>query len=252
MRGNCKMYNMYNKEQNINLHVSVDCVLIGFDGENIRVLLVKQLGKNIEGDLNDKKLPGSLIYDDEDLDEAAVRVLNELTGLKNVKMIQFKAYGSKNRTHNPKDVIWLERFHRLDHKKIDRIVTVAYIALVKIEKQFEKLSTIYDARWVPVEEVKNLAFDHLQIMKDALAYIRHYVEMTPAMLFELLPKKFTASQLRTLYGLVYDKKLDVRNFHKKIMQLRYVVPLDEKEEGVSHRAARYYKFDKFIYNKIYR
>ena len=78
---------MYDSRQNINLHVSVDCVLIGFDGMSFRVLLVKQLGKNMETELNDMKLPGSLIYDDEDLDEAARRVLNELTGLKNVKML---------------------------------------------------------------------------------------------------------------------------------------------------------------------
>ena len=81
--------------QTINLHVSVDCVLIGFDGEQFRVLLVRQGGKQSEDGYNNMKLPGSLIYDDEDLDEAAKRVLNELTGLKNVKLTQFKAYGSK-------------------------------------------------------------------------------------------------------------------------------------------------------------
>ena len=103
--------------QTINLHVSVDCVLIGFDGEQFRVLLVRQVGKQSEDGYNNMKLPGSLIYDDEDLDEAAKRVLNELTGLKNVKLTQFKAYGSKNRTRNPKDVLWLERFHRLDEDR---------------------------------------------------------------------------------------------------------------------------------------
>lgn len=252
LHGNCKIYNMYQLEQNINLHVSVDCVLIGFDGDSFRVLLVKQYGKVFDSAMNDMKLPGSLIYDDEDLDDAAKRVLNELTGLKNVKMRQFKAYGSKNRTRNPKDVLWLERFHRLDEKKIDRIVTIAYLALVKIDKSFEKLSTKYDAQWMPVDEVKNLAFDHYQIMQDALAYIKHYVENTPAVLFDLLPKKFTESQLRTLYQLIYNKVFDVRNFHKKIVQMSYVVPLDEKEVGVSHRAARYYKFDRTIYNKVYR
>ena len=74
-----------------------------------------------EDGYNNRKLPGSLIYDDEDLDEAAKRVLNELTGLKNVKLTQFKAYGSKNRTRNPKDVLWLERFNRLDEKKIEDV-----------------------------------------------------------------------------------------------------------------------------------
>ena len=108
--------------QTIYLHVSVDCVLIGFDGEQFRVLLVRQVGKQSEDGYNNMKLPGSLIYDDEDLDEAAKRVLNEVTGLKNVKLTQFKAYGSKDRTRNPKDGLWLERFHRLDEKKIDRII----------------------------------------------------------------------------------------------------------------------------------
>ena len=225
-------------ELKINLNVSVDCVLIGFDGERFRVLLVKQLGKQLDKMLNDMKLPGSLIYDDEDLDEAARRVLNELTGLKNVKMKQFKAYGSKNRTRNPKDVLWLERFHRLDNRKIDRIVTIAYLALVKIDKRFEQLSDKYDARWMPVDEVEGLAFDHYEILCDALAHVRHYVEMMPSVMFDLLPRKFTASQLRALFQRIYDKEYEVRNFHKKMAQMPYVVPLEEKEVGVSHRAAR--------------
>ena len=236
---------MYNAEHNINLHVSVDCVLIGFDGESFRVLLVKQLGENNENKFTNMKLPGSLIYDDEDLDESARRVLNELTGLKNVKMIQFKAYGSKDRTRNPNDVLWLERFHQLNGGKIDRIVTIAYLSLVKIDKRFEKLSSKYEARWMPVDDITNLAFD-------ALEYIRQYVKLNPIILFDLLPKKFTISQLRTLYEIVYNKKIDVRNFQKKIVQMKYVIPLDEKEIGVSHRAARYYKFDKILYNKKYR
>jgi hypothetical protein len=175
--------------------------------------------------------------------------LNELTGLKNVKLTQFKAYGSKDRTRNPKDVLWLERFHRLDEKKIDRIVTIAYLTLVKIDRRFEQLSDKYDACWTPVTEVKSLAFDHFQILQDALVHIRHYVEYAPSAMFDLLPRKFTAAQLRTVYQLIYDKVLDVRNFHKKIALMPYVVPLEEKQVGVCHRAARFYKFDRSIYNK---
>ena len=77
-----------------------------------------------------------------------------------------------------------------------------------------------------------------------------YVEANPAALFDLLPRKFTAAQFRILYELIYGKSIDVRNFHKKISQLEYVVPLEEKEQGVAHRAARYYRFDKKIYNKL--
>jgi hypothetical protein len=233
----------------ISLNISVDCVLVGFDGEQFRVLLVRQDEKRQQEGLHNMKLPGSLIYDDEDLDDAAKRVLMELTGLKNVKMSQFKAYGSKNRTRNPKDVMWLERFYRLQNRKVDRIVTIAYLSLVKIDKRYETLSDKYDAAWMPVSEVTSLAFDHLQIMQDAIAYVRQYVEMSPQRMFDLLPRKFTAAQLRALYQVIYNKEYDVRNFHKRLVQMPYVVPLEEKEVGVNHRAARYYKFDRTLYGR---
>lgn len=232
----------------VNPHVSVDCVLIGFDGEQLCALVIRQLDAIHEEGLNNYKLPGSLIYEDEDLDDAAKRVLKELTGLKSVKMIQFRAFGSKDRTRNPKDVRWLERFHSLN-EKIDRIVTIAYLTLLKIDKKYTQLSHQYEACWMPVKEVKELAFDHKQIVEEALAYIRQYVENTPSSLFALLSRKFTASQLRALYEVIYDREFDVRNFHKKIALMDYVVPLEEKERGVAHRAARYYRFDRVIYNK---
>lgn len=232
----------------VNPHVSVDCVLIGFDGEQLCALVIRQLDALHEEGLNNYKLPGSLIYEDEDLDDAAKRVLMELTGLKSVKMIQFRAFGSKNRTRNPKDVRWLERFHSLN-EKIDRIVAIAYLALLKIDRKYTQLSHQYEACWMPVKEIKELAFDHKQIVDEALIYIRQYVESTPSALFALLPRKFTASQLRVLYEVIYDKEIDVRNFHKKIALMEYVVPLEEKERGVAHRAARYYRFDRGIYTK---
>ena len=235
--------------QVIDIHVSVDCVVVGFDGEQFRVLLVRQVGKQTDGQFNDWKLPGSPIYVDEDLDDAAKRVLTELTGLKNIRMNQFKAYGSKERTADPRDVMWLEHFHLIKEGRVGRIVTVAYLALLKINEHNKHLSATYDARWAPVSEVGMLAFDHNRILKDAIEVIRHYVESSPSAMFDLLPRKFTASQLRVLYQLIYNKEFDVRNFHKKIVLMPYVVPLEEKEEGVAHRAARYYRFDRKIYNK---
>ena len=240
---------MGNQNENFNLHVSVDCVLIGFDKDEFKVLLVRQMDGGENDKYNNMKLPGSLIYDDENLDEAAKRVLSELSGLKNVKMSQFKAYGSKDRTRNPKDVLWLERFHKLDNLKIDRIVTIAYLSLLKMSRNLSNLSDKFDAEWVPVDEVHSLAFDHFQILKDSILHIRRYVEMSPCVIFDLLPRKFTIAQLRTLYELIYDKEYDVRNFHKKVTQMQYVVPLDEKQVNVSHRAARLFKFDRAIYNK---
>ena len=232
-----------------NNHISVDCVVIGFDGKDLNVLLVKRVGEEDGEIFHDMKLPGSLIYMDEDLDSAAQRVLNELTGLKNVNLKQFKVFGSKDRTKNPKDVLWLERAEKA---KVNRIVTVAYFSLIKIDKAQAKNLENFQAEWIALPNIKELAFDHNQIIAEALTYIRQYIEFNPSSLFELLPRKFTALQLRTLYSLIYGKVIDVRNFHKKIAMMEYVVPLEEYQQGVSHRAARYYHFDKKIYNKTRR
>lgn len=232
-----------------NNHFSVDCVVVGFDGERLRVLLLRRIGEDSGEVFHDMKLPGSLIYMDEDLDGAAMRVLNELTGFKNVNLMQFKAFGSRDRTKNPKDVRWLERAEKA---KVERIVTIAYLSLVKIDRALNKNLDNFQAEWVPLDEVKDLAFDHNLIIEEAMKYIRQYVEFNPSCLFDLLPRKFTALQLRVLYEVLYGKQIDVRNFHKKIMMMDYVIPMDEFQQGVSHRAARYYRFDKKIYNKTRR
>lgn len=242
------MQNETNKMPLANNHISVDCVVFGFENEELKVLLIKRMGEDNGTVFHDMKLPGSLIYMDEDLDDAAQRVLKELTGVKNINLVQFKAFGSHNRTSNPKDVRWLERAME---SKVERIVTIAYVAMVKIDKALSqsKLDE-YEACWVGIKDVPMLAFDHNLIIKEALAYMRQYLEFNPSQLFDLLPRKFTASQLRVLFELVYEKPVDVRNFHKKIALMEYVVPLEERQKGVPHRAARYYKFDRKIYNKI--
>ena len=130
-----------------NNHISIDCVVLGFDGSNLRVLLVKRSGKDDEGEYNDMKLPGSLIYQDEDLDEAALRVLHELTGVKDVPLQQFKAFGSKDRTRNIRDVVWLERAQQAH---VERIVTIAYFAIVKLDSAMQRLVNRESAEWVPV------------------------------------------------------------------------------------------------------
>ena len=242
------MQNMPDKMPLANNHISVDCVVFGFDSGQLKVLLIKRVGED-EGEIfHDMKLPGSLIYMDEDPDDAAQRVLKELTGVRNIRLMQFKAFGSKNRTSNPKDVRWLERAME---SKVERIVTIAYVSMVKIDRALSQpLLDKYQACWVPVGDVKTLAFDHNLIIKEALAYMRRFVEFDPSMLFGLLPRKFTALQLRVLFELVYDKQFDVRNFHRKIAVMEYVVPLEERQKGVPHRAARYYKFDKKACNKL--
>lgn len=228
-------------------YTSVDCVVLGFDGEQLKVLLVKRIGEENGEIYHDTKLPGNLIYMDEDLDEAAHRVLFELTGIKRIDLMQFRSFGSKNRTSNPKDVHWLER---TTHLNVDRIVTVAYLATVKIDRALNKNLDGCQACWVALKDVGSLAFDHNLIICEALDYIRYSATLNPSILFGMLPRKFTARQLRVLFEQVYGKPIDARNFHKKIELMEYVMPLEEKQQGVAHRAARYYTFNRKVYNKI--
>lgn len=222
-------------------HISVDCVVLGFNEDKLKVLLVNRK----RGEICDDKLPGNLIFVDEDLDEAAHRTLFELTGVNNSSLTQFKSYGSSHRTDDYEDVEWLEQYY---NTKIERIVTVAYFSTVQ---SIEKIKPGFNAKWVGVDEVEKLAFDHNRILSDAISYFQSYVYKNPNVIFDLLPRKFTVSQLRVLYELIYERKLDVRNFQKKMMLLPYIKPLDEFQKNVAHRAARYYKFDRVVYKKLY-
>lgn len=230
-------------ENQVNPYVSVDCVILGFDGMQLNVLVVRQCRSGGEESTGHYKLPGSLLYMDENLDEAAYRVLKQLTGLTNINMMQFHAFGDVNRLKNEEDSMWLERFHHLEHH-LECIVTIAYAALVRIDRNMTRLDGGYEATWIPVAELPKLAFDHNEIVKEAIVNLKNRGTLDPSILFDLLPKKFTASQLRVMMESVLETPLDMKNFHKKMAQMPYVVPLDEKEVGVSHRAARYFKFRK--------
>lgn len=227
-----------------NNHISVDCVVLGYDGSRLNVLLVSRHGEGEE--FCDMKLPGSLIYQDEDLDQAAARVLTELSGIKNTGLTQYKAYGSKDRTRDPRDVIWLERAQQI---RVERIVTVAYLAFIKISPSVTSCLNGHNAMWIPVDNVGTLAFDHNIILRDALLQMQSMLTANPGSLYELLPAKFTLAQLRAIFEVVYGRKLDVRNFSKKVSSMPYIVALDEYEHGVAHRAARFYRFDRKIYNR---
>ena len=226
-------------------HISVDCVVIGFDGEQLRVLLIKRKGEKDGQEFHDMKLPGDLIYTDENLDDAAKRVLRELTGMSNINLLQFKAYGSKDRI-TEKDSRWLEL---TTQTRVEHIVTIAYLSLLRINRPLAAPPAGNEVRWVPVDELATLAFDHNVIIADAIRVVRQRVDIDPSYMFNLLPQKFTILQLRTLYERIYGKPQDVRNFHKKVAQLDYVVALDEREQGVSHRAARYYRFDRKAFRR---
>jgi hypothetical protein len=225
-------------------YVSVDCVVFGFDKNQLNVLLVQRNTLSPKG--LGLKLPGSLIFGQEDADAGAYRVLNELTGIKKITLRQFKSFTSPKRTSNSDDLAWLEATY---HNKIERLITIVYLSLGKINRKLNIGSKYASALWRPVSDLPRMPFDHNQIVEEALCEIRRWVEAEPVALFELLPAKFTARELRRLYEAVYQRKYDIRNFHKQILRMEYLVPLEEKQENVAHRAARYYKFDRTIYNK---
>lgn len=225
--------------------MSVDCVLLGIYEDRLCVLLAERTHAGTGR--TEYKLPGSLIYETEDLEEAAIRVLNETTGMKRVRLKQFRSFGSPGRTSNKDDVLWLENASKM---KIARIVTVAYLALCKV--QSASLGKEYGkSQWTPIASLPRLPFDHEEIIAEAVKEIRIWIESEPAIVFHYLPQKFTASQLRRTYEIIYGKRIDARNFHKKLNSLDYVILTEEVEKGVSHRSARYYRFDKSRYNKLH-
>lgn len=225
-----------------NPHVSVDCAVFGFDGTNLQILLAERKLDGLCGLYNDKKLPGSIILEDENLDEAANRILTEYTGLTDIYLKQFQAFGNPNRS-TALDIMWLEQSAK---HAIARIVTVGYLALIKIDHKVQVVSDTTSLIWMDINELPNIhiAFDHREIINSALENIRRTLKHEPHLMFELLPKKFTMSQLRTLYDKIYQTRSDVRNFQKKMMQLNGLVMLDETETGVAHRAARYFTYKK--------
>ena len=228
----------------IHTYVSVDCVIFGFDNSQLNVLLVQ---KNTVDGAQDLKLPGSLIFNNEDVDDAAIRVLQELTGIKRMPLRQFRCFASPGRASNPSDIKWLDKEYKPD---IDRLITVSYIALCKIDRKLNNISKYASIEWCPVSKIPQMPFDHNEIVEKSLLEIRQWIEYDPIFVFELLPSKFTIYQLHKLYEAIYSKKIDIRNFHKKVANMTYVMALDEKQKNVSHRAARFYKFEKKAYKKI--
>lgn len=228
-----------------NPHISVDCVIFGFDDEKINILLIKrkQEGKNIYA------LPGDLVQKKEDLDVAAARVLYELTGMKNLYLQQFRTFGSPARTSDPVDVEWIKSVREQPDA---RVITVAYNSLVKIDDfDFQPSSFAEEVLWHPIETPRKLGFDHNEIANTGWAMLREKIKRKPIIAFSLLPEKFTLRQLQTLYEAIVGQMLDKRNFRKRMLRNKFLISLDEKEVNVSHKPAQYYRFDEEIYKEDY-
>jgi len=227
----------------LNANISVDCVIFGFDSKQLKALLIER--DKLPEERSDVpsgtlKLPGSLIKDTDDLDQAAYRILKELTGLDHVFLKQFAIFGNPDRLNNPNDLTWLRSTSGLN---VRRVVTVTYYALLKIVKSNPAKTLLNRTYWVPVKKIPHLAFDHNFIIESALKELRKELQTEPFGL-ELLPKKFTIRQIQNLYEDILGRKLDNRNFRKKIGKLNYFVALPEKEKKVNHKPALLYKLDK--------
>lgn len=210
--------------------LTVDCAIFGFAGGDLNVLLIERALPPFEGAW---ALPGGFVRMDESVDDAARRELSEETGLRHVYLEQLYTFGAPDR--DPRG----------------RVVTVAYFALVKMGS--EKLRATTDARsakWFPVDDVRELAFDHKEILAKAIQRLKSKVRYEPIG-FELLPEKFTLRELQHLYEVALGTEIDKRNFRRKILGMGLVLPLNEFEKDVRHRAAELHRFDADRYRELH-
>ena len=235
---------------NIINNISVDCVIFGFDGQNLNILLVERELKKKESNETiflDHTLLGFHIYHDEELIDAAKRVLKELTGLDNIFLEQIITLGGIDRLSKEKDKEWMKY---VPFEIDPRTITVVYNALIDSTKVNIK-ETDRKAQWFSIHNLPEMGFDHREIVDIALEKLRIKVLLEP-IVFELLPEKFTLTQLQKVYEVVLDIELDRRNFRKKIAQMKYIIPLNEKQKGVAHKPAQLYFFSKEVFEKTKR
>nr|WP_319399867.1 NUDIX domain-containing protein [uncultured Carboxylicivirga sp.] len=230
----------------LNNYISVDCVIFGFDSERLNVLVVDRTlyAKDGTEEFSDLTLTGNHIYEDETIVEAADRILYDLTGLRNIYLEQFKTFAAPDRLSKNNDRKWLLHHHR---DPDTRIVSIGYFALLATQKVTLEWKG-RNVRWMPVDEIGDLAFDHNLIFSEALVAMRNKLIHEPIG-FELLPDKFTLSQLQKVYEIILDTTFDKRNFRKKVARMKYLIPLDEKQKGVAHKPARLYMFSRDVYEK---
>jgi 8-oxo-dGTP diphosphatase len=208
--------------------VAVDCIIFGFDGSHLKALLIK---RGFEPEKGKWSLMGGFIDKNENADDAAIRVLHELTGMKNIYMEQLHTFSDVNRD------------------SAGRVISIAYFALINIDDYSKQLQSEHEAKWFPLNKIPALIFDHKKMVNTAKALLRQKVANHPIG-FELLPQKFTLPQLQCLYEAIYEVPLDKRNFTKKMLSLGILNKLNEKERTSSRKGAFFYVFDSVKYDKL--
>ena len=208
--------------------LAVDCIIFGFDGKEMKALLIK---RGFEPEKGKWSLMGGFVNHNENVDDAAARILKELTGLTNIYMEQLHCFGN------------------IDRDSAGRVISIAYFALINIADYNEQLNDLHEARWFPLNKIPALIFDHKQMVQKGKATLVEKVANHPIG-FELLPPKFTLPQLQNLYEAIYEMPLDKRNFTRKILSIKVLQKLKEKEKESSRKGAFYYVFDKATYAKL--
>ena len=217
------MLDLYNKQTKC--LVALDSIIFGFDGENLKVLLVK---RGIEENKETWSLLGGWLQENEGLNEAADRILFEHTGLKDVYLEQLASFGNPHRD------------------PVMRTVSVPYKALVNIEEYDQKLANKVTTKWFSLKALPKLLFDHAEMVALAVERLKANASLYPIG-FELLPDKFTLPQLQNLYEAIFDTQFDKRNFTRKIFSTNILIKMDEKQKGFSKKGAFYFTLNKEKY-----
>ncbi|MBB6130160.1 NUDIX hydrolase [Mucilaginibacter lappiensis] len=203
------------------LLLAVDCIIFGFDGEVLKLLLIK---RGFQPEKGNWSLMGGFVQGNESIDQAANRILKQLTGLEGVYLEQLYTFGEPNRD------------------PMERTVSVAYFALIDIQKYQTQISSDYHAEWFQLKRTPKLIFDQQEMLEQARKRIRYKAAMHP-ILFELLPTKFTIPQLQTLYECVFNTTIDKRNFSKRVLATGLLIKLADKDKAGSKRGAYYYQLN---------
>ena len=208
--------------------IAVDCIIFGFDEGELKILLHK---RNFEPEKGKWSLIGGFLQEKESIDLAARRILQRYSGLTNLFMEQLYTFGE------------------IDRDPAERVVSVTFFALIRIEDYNMELTHETSAQWWPISHRPGLIFDHELMVSKAHDRLKIRTKNRPIG-FELLSRKFTVPQLQSLYEAIYQRKLDKRNFRKKILSMNLIKKLDEKDKGTSKKGAYLYQFDKRKYLKL--
>ena len=207
--------------------VATDCVIFGFDGVSIKVLLIQ---RGIEPYKDHWALPGGFVGIDESAEECARRELQEETGLTDVSVEQFHAFSDVNR--DPRE----------------RVISIAYYALVKLS-EVRGGDDASEAQWFSYDDVPSLAFDHDRILRMALRHLRDRICFEPVG-FDLLPDVFTMTELQRLYEAILGVKFDRRNFYNKMLKLEVLTSAEPRPENASRRTPSKYRFNAEKYAEL--